>query len=357
MSFALRIEQISDEHIEPYMKLSRSEYGDAAAISRADHLRWKFLENPQGPSIGIHVYSGHELIGRMVAMPREIVCDGAVYKAAYMADLVVDRAHRGMMPLFLLMDGMKQLSGFDLVLITPNSDGAVVWEQMAKMAPQFELCVAAVPFRPASIASKAGKLRVGALTAPVDWMFQSMIEGLSRLSTWFLRSEVQDTWPDAPELESLLDISRNHGFAAGLRSPAFLEWRFRRSPVFQYDVWFVRENGSLAGYLVTRRAKYEGFDCRFIVDVFAHPECAERLWRAVQLKALSWAARERADIAMAIGNDRCNPFSLISRFPFLRIPRRLLPRRAAIYGRWISPPRFLFEPKSLYFTLGDCDMV
>jgi hypothetical protein len=44
MNYELRIEQIGDEHIQPYVNLSRAEYGDAAAVSQASHLRWKFIE-------------------------------------------------------------------------------------------------------------------------------------------------------------------------------------------------------------------------------------------------------------------------------------------------------------------------
>ena len=357
MNQELRIEQVGEEHIEPYVRLSRAEYGDAAAVSQANHLRWKFIENPQGPSLGLHVYCGEQMIGRMVAMPRDVIYQNKVYRAAYMADLVVDRAHRGMMPLLLLMQGVKQLSGFDLVLITPNAAGTVVWEKLAKMSPQFELGVAAVPFCPASASGKTGRLRMGALAAPVDWIFRSLTGGLSRLGALFFRAEVQNTWPDAVELESLLEHSREQEFGAGLRSRAFLEWRFRQSPVFQYDAWFIRENGELAGYLVTRHAQYEGLDCRFIVDVFGRHDSVDRLWRSVQLGVLRRAAQEKVEIAMSIGNDQCKPFSLISRFPFLRIPPGLLPRRIALYGQWISQPHFSFAPKNFYLTLADCDMV
>ncbi|MGA8727939.1 MAG: hypothetical protein WB608_04250, partial [Terracidiphilus sp.] len=68
MDLELRIEQIGEEHIEPYARLSRVEYGDEAAVSQASHLRWKFIENPQGPSVGIHLYKHGQLVARMVAL-------------------------------------------------------------------------------------------------------------------------------------------------------------------------------------------------------------------------------------------------------------------------------------------------
>jgi hypothetical protein len=357
MNLELRVEQLGDEHIEPYVLLSRSEYGADAAISQPSHLRWKFLENPQGPSIGIHVYDRGELIGRMVAMPREIIHKNTSCRAAFMVDLVVEPKHRGMVPLFLLMEGLKQLSQFDLVLVTPNSAGAVVWEKFAKMPSQFDLGVAAMPFRPATVANKSGKVKMDGLAAPLDWMYQSLIGGMSCLAAPFFRSNVEDRWPPTSELDLLFQKSRNHEFAAGARTAAFMDWRFKRSPIFRYEVWFVRRARELIGYLVTRRARYEGYDCRFVVDIFACPEYARHKWREVRLRVLRTGVAERIEMAMAIGNDLCWPFSDVARLPFWKVHRRFLPRAVTLYGRWINHPRFPFAPKNLYFTLGDCDMV
>ena len=151
MTLELRVERFGEEHIEPYVRLSRAEYGDHAAVSQENHLRWKFMENPQGPSVGIHLYKDEQLVGRLVAMPRDFLYRGRTYKAAYMADLVVEREYRGMLPLLQLMQGLKQLSGFDFIAVTPNPAGAEVWEKFAKMPAHFDLAVAALPLRPARV--------------------------------------------------------------------------------------------------------------------------------------------------------------------------------------------------------------
>jgi hypothetical protein len=164
MSLELRIEQIGDKHIGPYVQLSRAEYGDAAAISQPNHLRWKFIENSQGPSVGIHLDNGAELVARLAALTQQFVHRGKLYRAAYIMDFLVHPQERGMISFFELVAGLKQLSGFDFFLIVaPNSPGAAVWDKLVKMPRWFNLDVAVTPLRPAALLQSAGKLRSGAL--------------------------------------------------------------------------------------------------------------------------------------------------------------------------------------------------
>jgi hypothetical protein len=357
MNLEMRIEQIGEEHIEPYCRLSRSEYGELAAVSQSSHLRWKFLHNPQGPSIGINLYSGSEIVGRLVAMPRKIVCRGIVYTAAFMVDLLIERAYRGMHPMLQLVEGLGRLTGFDLILLTPNPLATAVWEKLFEMSSEFDFGVAAASFRPARMAQLSGRVKLGRMAALVDVPWRTMIGGLSWFSSVFAMGKIESKWPSESELESLFSAGLNHPRATGLRTVDFLEWRFRLSPVFHYDIDFLRQGGELVGYLVTRRSQYAGYDCRFIVDAFANPNQRHVSWRAMRLKLLSAGVAEGTEMALAIGNTKSGPLADFSKLPFIDVPQRILPRRMKLFGRWNSAPGFRLRPEDLDLTLADCDMV
>ena len=357
MTLELRVERFGEEHIEPYVRLSRAEYGDHAAVSQENHLRWKFMENPQGPSVGIHLYAGEQLVGRLVAMPRDFLYRGRTYKAAYMADLVVEREYRGMLPLLQLMQGLKQLSGFDFIAVTPNPAGAEVWEKFAKMPAHFDLAVAALPLRPARVADTSGKLKFGRLAPLVDWPANALLRGFGGLASLFVGGELEARWPDAIELDSLFATVAGEDKATGRRDAAFLEWRFRRSPVFRYGTLFLRDRGELAGYVVMRHSEYGGYQCNFIVDAFARPDLTARLWRALRLRAIRDSAREGVEMAMAIGNLKCGALAKLARPPFFAIPARFLPRVMKLYAQWLTAPEFSFQPEAFTLSLGDCDIV
>jgi hypothetical protein len=357
LTLELRVERFGEEHIEPYVRLSRAEYGDHAAVSQENHLRWKFMENPQGPSVGIHLYRAAQLVGRLVAMPRDFLYRGRTYKAAYMADLVVEREHRGMLPLLQLMQGLKQLSGFDFIAVTPNPAGAEVWEKFAKMPAHFDLGVAALPLCPARVADTSGKLKIGRLAPLVDWPVNSLIRWCGGLGSLFVDGELEAHWPDAVELDSLFATVEGEDMATGRRDSAFLEWRFRRSPVFRYSTLFLRDRGKLAGYVVTRQSEYGGYRCNFIVDAFGRPDLTARLWRALRLQTIRDSAREGVEMAMAIGNLKCGALANLARTPLFTIPARFLPRLMKLYAQWLTHSDFSFQPEALTLSLGDCDIV
>ncbi len=357
MSLDVRVEKVEERHIEKYAALSRTEYGVHAAVSQPEHLRWKYLENPAGPSVGFHLYNGEQLVGRMVAMPRDVIHRGTCYKAAYMADLLVERSFRGMTSLLHIFGGLKSLAGFNLILVTPNAAGAVVWEKFAKVPLQFDLDVAALPFRPARILQTTGKVKMGRMAFLADSPWGMVLRGLTSILPTVSGVTIDGEWPSAAELDRLQALYDPTDVAFGLRSPPYLEWRYRNSPIFKYDTWFLRRSHKLIGYVVTRRAQYEGHDCRFVVDAFCEPYLASNIQRETRFAVCRKGSSEGADMAIAIGNCTYGPLAQFSRFPFRRVPRKLLPRSTNLYAKWLTDPGFPLTPSRLFFSLGDCDMV
>ena len=357
MGLELRVETFSEEHIEPYVRLSRVEYGDHAAVSQANHLRWKFIENPQGLSIGINLYDAGELVGRMVALPRKFLFQGKTFTAAHIVDFLVHPQNRGMESLLQLVTGLKKLSGFDLQLImAPNPAGAAVWEKFVKMPGHFDLDVAMVPLRPAAILQSSGKLQSGKFGQLLEWPWRFLMRTANSTGAALNRIKVESKWPDPAELDQLHNLN-SEDRVVGLRSAAYIEWRYRQSPVFQYNVSFLRDKGALCGYFVTRRTVYNGFDCLFVVDAFGRPELTAGEWRAASSRQVAQASADGAEMAMILGNTGCGSLAAASGMPFLTVPQRFLPRKTTVYAQWISSPGFPIRRDNFCVALGDSDVI
>jgi hypothetical protein len=358
VNLELRVERLGEEHIQPYVDLSRSEYGDSAAVSNPAHLRWKFLDNPQGPSVGIHLYESGCLVGRMVALDRTFQYRRKLYKGAHVVDFLVHPKVRGMIPLLKLVQGLKKLAGFDFYLImAPNPAGAAVWDNFWKMQQCFDLNVLIAPLRPAAIAQSLGKLRTGPLRAAFDLSWRAVVRLLNGACNLGRPVQIDRSWPDSAELEALTRSSTDGERATGYRTPAYLDWRYRRSPVFQYKMLFLRQDGQLVGYLVTRRTAYEGLDCLFVVDAFGLPQLSPRAWMSGLGEPLAAAVADKAHMAMTMGNAALNPLASLKRLPFFSVPARLLPRKATVYAEWITAPAFDFNQQTMYIALGDSDVI
>lgn len=356
MTFDLQIETVQEGHIDPYVRLARSEYGDDAPDAIAAHVRWKFLDNPQGTSTGIHLYRRGELVGRMIASPRKFLHAHKTYTAAYIVDLLVHREHRGMIGLLQLVDGLNRLAGFDFILIPlPNPAGLTVWKDFVKLPECFELDVAVVPLRPAKLFAN-GRRVAGGVVSAFDIPWRGFIGALSTLRTVLGGEACETKWPATADVESMFSADWGNR-VVGERTPAFLEWRFRRSPLWKYDISFVRDQGQLAGYLVSRRTNYRGCDCCFVVDAYGHPELRRQQWSAVVRRTVAREARDGAAIIMLVGNTCWGSLSAVAGLPFINVPGRFLPRRTSVVAKWLTEPAFAFRPETLYLTLADCDLV
>ena len=358
MDFVTRIEQIGPEHIEPYIKLSKAEYGDAAAVSKSEHLRWKFIENPQGASTGIHLYDASgELMGRMTALTRRFLHEGKDYRAAHIVDFLVHPKMRGMPALFQLATGLKKLSGFDfLLIIAPNPAGATVWEKLLKMRGRFDLDIMAAPLRPFATLQAMGKLGGGKVFSVLDWSWQLLVGSGARFSSHLANTQIESHWPRPDELDRMLSAGSTSQ-AIGFRSADYLDWRYRRSPVFKYNMSFLREHGELIGYVVTRRTVHDGIDCMFVVDAFCGSGTKLRSLQAAVHAEISRAARSGPQLALIMGNRAWGPLSAISGLPFLKVPSRVLPRKTAVFAEWLTPAAFEIRRDNFYVSLGDSDVV
>jgi hypothetical protein len=293
----------------------------------------------------------------MAALTRQFLHRGKVYRAAHIVDFLVHPKERGMSSLFQLVAGLKQLSGFDFLLImAPNPAGAAVWEKFVKMRGYFDLDVAVAPLRPAALLQSAGKFRSGALAPLLDWPWRQVVGGAAWLRGCLSHVEIETDWPKPAEVERM--FSNDWGDrVVGLRSLEYLEWRYRRSPVFRYNVFFLREKGLLSGCFVTRRTVYDGIDCLFVVDAFGVPQLASASWQAVSLAEISRAALNGAEMSMIMGNTKWGSLSAVKGMPFLTVPPRFLPRKTTVFAQWITPPAFDICGDNFYVALGDSDVI
>jgi hypothetical protein len=357
--FLVCVEDVDERHIEPYAELSRLEYGSQSAVSDPTHLRWKFLANPAGPAKGVHLFKDGTLVGRLVAQPRLFDGDARTTKAAYIVDLLIHPEHRGMASLRSLLGGFAQLrEWFDLVLVTPNAQGMLVWEQFVKLPSWFDLNVYAFPLRPARLFARPVRRPLAFLISFVDAAWRGLTRAGAKIAALRSSVRIDATWPDEGELDSLLDSFASETAIHGRRDRAFFDWRFRRSPLFRYDVLFVRNRDRLVGYVASRRTTYGSYDTRFLVDIYLKPELTKR-----DRSAIIWAFLRREvgpggpDLALILGNTACGPLARIARWPFVAVPARFLPQRTAVFADWWTTPQFGLAAKELVLTLADCDMI
>ena len=85
---------INNEIINELIKLSITEYGNEAAVSSPSHLRWKYLDNPSGPTYADILYQDSQIVGRVVYEPRKFVSKDGSLRAVNPIDVLIDGSFR-----------------------------------------------------------------------------------------------------------------------------------------------------------------------------------------------------------------------------------------------------------------------
>ncbi len=351
--FDVTIEELTESHLAAHAALSQTEYGDSA-VSNPVHLRWKYLENPQGPSVGVHVVCGGRLVARLVAQPRRFGSS----TAAYIVDLLVAREHRSMRMLLTLLEGFKRLrERYAFVLITPNEAGAAVWRDFVKLPEPFALRVSALPLRPAALVGRNLGRASHAVASAVDSAPRTLTRPLAAGIAADARLRLSSTWPNDDELDDLLARASDVSIR-GLRDRAFVIWRFRRPPVLRYDAAFIYKEGVLSGYLVTRRTTFRGYDARFFVDAVGAPNLTRWDWSKLAWRMIaSELGPGGAELLVSLGTTADGPLLRLSQFSLIPLPSRLFPPGAPVFAEWWSAPAFALASATLEVTLADSDIV
>ncbi|MFQ5513647.1 MAG: GNAT family N-acetyltransferase [Myxococcota bacterium] len=357
MSYRLVFERVREEHIGPYVELSRTEYAGQPA-SQPAHLRWKHLENPQGASSAYHLYDGETLVGRICLQLRDFVLGGRKLRAGYLTDLLIHPQHRGMKTFLQLMRDIRSVPAVDLLYVTPNATSSPLYTGVLRFRRSHRMSVQAAPVRARRLLEHVFSVRSRLVAAVVDGLLRLVIVALGLLA-WRPRRplRITRTRPPDTDLESLLRESSRIENLEGERGPAFHAWRFHESPVHTYRTAYVHDGSQLVAYLVTRVAEYAGYRTLFVIDVRLHPGLG---WRD-RLHLRSWllgrARHEGCDLALGIFMRENPGLGRFCRLPFVRVPVRLLPQPVDLFLVDLGSADVLpADPDRYPFTLADLDV-
>ena len=80
--------------IKKYSFLSQAEYPKNNPITLEKHLRWKYLNNPEGLSFAINGYYKDKLIARISYQKKKFIFKNEIIKGANLCDLLIHKNFR-----------------------------------------------------------------------------------------------------------------------------------------------------------------------------------------------------------------------------------------------------------------------
>jgi GNAT superfamily N-acetyltransferase len=260
------VERRREADAEDLFRMYGEVFGGSLSDGSRRRFQWQYLDgparDPAGPQIWV-ARDGEVLLGQYASMPVHLHWGGREVRSSWGMDVFLLPEARGRGVGTQLFTTWSNHVDVALGLgLTPSSYGLFKKLRYDDVGP--------VPFFQ-RILDPAAVLRrragwAGALMAPL-------------LRAWLALRAPAPPRPDralavAPveafgaDHDAFWDQARAGYAMCVRRDAAYLDWKYARCPHQRYDLWEVREGGTLRGFAVSRDDDYRGLRLGWIVDLF-----------------------------------------------------------------------------------------
>ena len=269
-----------DHHREQLERLWSESMSDRRiAAVRDKRWSWLYELNPAGPTVTYvvrHVESD-QIVGAASAFLRDVQIRGKLYKAGVLVDFVTHSAHRVAGPAVMVQraiaDGHRQL-GIDFLYGYPNKGAAPIFPRL-RFETVGESAVWVKPLRTARKLSLFLNPIAAHAIAPIANSILSIndlrLSSVRRLG----HSTKLDHLPDSA-FDDLWDRCKGQFLLCGVRTAAFLSWRYIQHTTERYRV-FTAQNQSgtcVHGYVIFTVRDNRAYVVDMLADGgFAGMEC------------------------------------------------------------------------------------
>jgi hypothetical protein len=345
---------VDDGLIEAMAALSATEYGTEAAVSRPEHLRWKYLECPAGVPAADLVWDDTRLVGRIVHEPREFRSRGGDGRGVNPIDLLIDPAARSPRSFVGLMQGLRRHDDAELVFLVPNDTSAPLYDKLLKFPRVGTLALHGLPLRPGRVLATRGSRLGRWLVAPAGPVARGGVRALGAMAR-ARGIEVRETLSDPAALDRLVAPLGQSDAWVGVRDHGFHEWRFRAGPVFRYRIRYAYRRGELVGYVVSRVTDFDGLTAAVVLDCVIAPESPRSVARALLADVVRDATRADADLVAALSFGDHALTRGLRGLPLVEVPARFWPQAMPLLADWVEGSSRTDAPK-ISLTLADMDV-
>ena len=353
MQFEEKMITLCEADLPAHAGLSSRVYGSEALVATVEHLRWKYLRNPDGPVKALVWEMEGEPIARVVIIPQRFYSGGRAWSGGFVADFVVDPAARGLPLLVSVAKSLNRITEFDFLYMIPNSTGVKFWQGLGKMAPVFDADVTAVPLKPCSLVSLNPKAaRVGEV---LDSLWSNTLRFIMGLKVRLSSVKHEIVHPGDPRLNALFFQDDDLGIARQ-RNKDFLDWRFSQDSARRATISMFTKGKQVLGYAVWRDTCFAKRNARMLLDSRCQPRTSsfDRACMLAHMLVHDWP--KDVQLMLSISHDHGAYGRLLQSFPLVTVPKRFLPQSVPVFVLCSADARARFDPRKMSFNLADCDI-
>ena len=307
--------------IKKYSFLSQAEYPKNNPITLEKHLRWKYLNNPEGLSFAINGYYKDKLIARISYQKKKFIFKNEIIKGANLCDLLIHKNFRKLDNLLQLTNQFfvkKDIPGSNVSIMLPNEISINIYKKILNLKPIGHLELRVIPIIH-SIIHKKLKFKIPNFLDVLLYKFLLFILKILKFlsKTNFSSNEVENE-----AYEKMIRTYYKDNLIQGERSKDWINWRYSSSSSINYFLEYIYIGDNLVGYFAYRKAEKNGYDILLLMDIIVIKKNFF-IELTILLKLLSIAIKKKYDLILSLRTfQKTNP---LSNLLFPKIPKFLLP--------------------------------
>ena len=339
-----------------FIRLSEVEYGRAESVTNADHVRWKHLQAPCGPSTAMNLECVDEVVGRAMLQPRLIYLSGKQVPVAFMSDVLIHPDFRRPASNFIsLMQSIKKVRDFPLAIHTANTFNSRLCKKLLKFKWPFSLRAFGFPLNLRKTAFKVLKF-----DSPLFELFSTpyryLVLLLCRTAGIFIDLKITTEEPDNTYFDEFCRKEAIKNDCEMVRDSQFLKWRYLQSPLWQAKILYLYKDSQLCGYVVLRNVELEGMRFTVVMDFSLNETVSSLQLLYLRCAIIRMALTHGDDMVFTLLNPLSRASKSFIGFPWIKIPEGYMPQRTPIFLHVNDPAmEHLENQSSIHITLGDLD--
>lgn len=343
------------------VQLRAAVWGQEHPHNSAAFFEWLFSANPEGEGGGVVLEENSQLTGFAGLATRKMQVEGQLCQVALGMDYMIHPQFRNGFGASRLVNGwLKSVSqhsahyAFGLCYPNMNSYKILTGKKLAWQP----VCELRMMIRPLGTLHQLP----GALAKLPPWLTQWGFRAASLGAT--LLAAVRTPLNTPGQLEHIQqfdarfdDLWQRAGIhTGGVRSAAYLNWRYGQHPLYRYRTLAWVEQGKLLGYITLTEREVFDIPAVFIVDALACPSAPKVLQTLIKHAASVTRATGHALMATQViqGSTLQRAFAQAG---LLTVPKRLCPKSFALTFHPLSGHAQQPALNRWHLTWGDMDVV
>ncbi len=344
------------------LELARDFYGNDR-LANEEFIRWQYFANPAGKALiklAKDPKSGH-LVGQYIIIPTLFQSGEQLVTATLSLNTLTKAAYQGQgiftgLAKSVYQECVDKGVSFTYGFPNPNSYPGFIKKLNFKDLGQVPLMLRPLNLK-SLVKTKMGTL-MATLVSPLNPFFRVKTLNLKDKPSGIHLYEL--TKDNLLELEPFWVKIKHKYPHMGVRSAAYMKWRYLDIPLREYKLFGAKDlqSDELLGYVVGRCTDVEGISSGMIVDFLvdrAHPQAGHALLSQI----LAVFQDQNMQLAGTLMLEHCQEYKLLKQHGFFKCPKTFEPQPFPVIYRSHNTDSTTEFPQlnNWFLTMGDYDVI